>query len=693
MQRMQSTRPRFPAWPALFVLVILAGLTFAAYWPGLGGPFLLDDWGTLPRLGAYGPVNNLATLVSYLTSGSAGPGGRPLALLSFLIDARNWPAGPWAFKLTNVLLHLVNGVMLALLLRELGRARGLDKRRAAWAAVLGAGLWLAHPLLVSTTLYVVQRMAMLSAFFVIAGLACYVKGRLALAAGRMRAGYALMAGGLAGGCLLGFLSKENAVLLPLLALVLELTVLRPPAPNDEYAGQATRVTRSDTAAVRERTPALAFRVIFLWLPATLVVGYVLWYLRNAGAVVPGRDFSIGERLLTEPRVLLLYLYLLLVPHAWTHGLYTIIPISHGLLQPWTTLPAIAAVLAMVVGAWGLRRRWPVLAAAVLFFFAGHLLESTTLPLELYYEHRNYLPAALLFWPLALWWTGGGGKRVLRYSTMALAFALLLGLTTLRANLWGQPYRLALRWMALNPDSSRAVVFGTDALEAMGHDKLAYGRLRVASEADPDDISIALARVEAACRLRGAEPGDVAALVHAAGHDWTRLHLLYQTLSSDLDRPRHCPGFGIVALGRVTAAAAGNPHFDDNSASRQKIGFLRARLALRHGQDSAALSAMESALKMRVTPAAALHAGAWMLDAGRPRATLALLREYDRLPHQRDTGWTMARAHEMWLEHIGWYADSLRLLRQAAMRALRDDAAPRTAGPTGRDPPRSSRRMR
>jgi len=33
-------------------------------------------------------------------------------------------------------------------------------------------------------------------------------------------------------------------------------------------------------------------------------------------------------------------------------------------------------------------------------FALDVLESTAVPLELYFEHRNYLPALLLFWPIA-----------------------------------------------------------------------------------------------------------------------------------------------------------------------------------------------------------------------------------------------------------------------------------------------------
>ncbi|MGA7965083.1 MAG: tetratricopeptide repeat protein, partial [Gammaproteobacteria bacterium] len=632
----------------------LAALVFAAYAPGLGGPFLLDDWGTLAKLGDYGPVTRFDTLISYLTAGIAGPTGRPLALASFLIDAHHWPANPWPFKLTNVLIHLLNGALLAWLLTGLSRARGLDPRKAAWAGLIGAGLWLAHPLFVSTTLYVVQRMAMLAALFVFAGLACYVTGRRRLNAGHTHSAYALMIGGLVGGTLLGFFSKENAALLPLLALVLEITVLRDPSPGSN----------------RSRTPALAFRVIFLWLPSAFIFAFLLWQLRDLTTVVPDRDFSVGTRLLTEARVLVHYLYLLVIPHAATHGLYTVVPLSHDFLHPWTTLPAIVLILALIGGAFAMRRRWPVFAAVVLFFFAGQLLESTTIPLELYYEHRNYLPAALLFWPLALWWVRGHGLLLLRRVTLVLAFALLLGLTALRADLWGQPTRLALTWMRLNPDSVRAVVVGTDTLEALGRNRLAYRALYVTSKKHPDNISAALARIGAACRLGGARPDDVRTLVYAAGHDWARLNLLYTTLNARLaSRQPNCPGFGPRAMAKVVAGARANSHFRDRQTAQQELLALHGQLLLSAGKTDSAYAAFRKALAVYPTPDMALTAGAYLLNAGHPRRARQLLNAYRKLPRHLPPPWTMKGLHRRWLDHSGWYRDSFRNLRHAIKAAL------------------------
>ncbi len=48
----------------------------------------------------------------------------------------------------------------------------------------------------------------------------------------------------------------------------------------------------------------------------------------------------------------------------------------------------------------LRRRYPLLLLAVLFFLVGHSMESTLIPLEMVYEHRNYLPGMLVCLALA-----------------------------------------------------------------------------------------------------------------------------------------------------------------------------------------------------------------------------------------------------------------------------------------------------
>src|ERR1700754_2594324 len=102
-------------------LCILLGLTWTAYRPGLTGPFLFDDYANLPILGEGGAVTDAASFARYITSGAADPTGRPVALATFLLDAQDWPADPYPFKRSNLILHLLNGALLLVLLRRLGQ--------------------------------------------------------------------------------------------------------------------------------------------------------------------------------------------------------------------------------------------------------------------------------------------------------------------------------------------------------------------------------------------------------------------------------------------------------------------------------------------------------------------------------------------------------------------------------------------
>ncbi|HWU53228.1 MAG TPA: tetratricopeptide repeat protein, partial [Tahibacter sp.] len=427
--------------------MLLAALLLGwwAYLPGLSGGFLFDDYINLTALGAYGRVDDAPTFWRYITSGSADTTGRPVALLSFLLDAQNWPADPYPFKRTNVLLHLGNAVLLAVFLTQLGRrllGAGLHNRAAAdTAAVLAAALWLLHPLLVSTTLYIVQREAMLPATFMLIGLIGFVHARTRLARGAAHALTAATAW-IGSMTLLATLSKGNGALLPLLAWLVDVILLARVEPL--ASAQAVRWRRWQWIVLGLPTLALT-----AWLGANVYTGLTTGF--------PYRSWTLGERLLTQNRVLLDYLGQLWLPRPYSVGLFNdALQVSRSWLTPVTTLLSALVLLALLVTAWLLRRRHPALALAIAFFFAAHLMESTVVPLEMYFEHRNYVPALLMFWPLALWLCAPtASMRNVRY---LLAVALPLGLallTRLGAGLWGNVDDQGLLWAQRNPDSARA----------------------------------------------------------------------------------------------------------------------------------------------------------------------------------------------------------------------------------------------
>lgn len=610
-----------PSALALGILLAALALTLWAYLPGLHGPFLFDDFANLPVIGATGPVDTWATFFRYITAGTADPTGRPLTLLTFLLDARNWPADPFAFKRTNLIIHLLNGALLYALLLQLGRVFEPAGRRAALAAALGAALWLLHPLLVSTTLYIVQREAMLPATCVLLGLLAWLHGRHLLATGRVRSGLAWTVLGLGGGIVLGVLAKANGALLPFYVLLIEWIVLAPRLPLLEAAPR--RVWRGVMA-------------VFAVLPAMLLLAYLAYVgIHTAIHGVAVRPWTEGQRLLSEPRVLMDYLGLLWLPRPFTPGLFNDqIRASLSLFSPVTTLPALLAVLGLLATGFALRRRAPLIALAILFYFAGQLLESTTIPLELYFEHRNYVPALLLFWPLA-WWLAD--LRTLPLPKLMLMLVLPLGLalmTHARAEVWGNGRMQAELWATLNPDSPRAQANAAQFELAHDQPRDAIARLLPLLRQHPDQVQLAFNLLGARCALGGVSAADLAAARTAmrTTRDPGALLTGWFDRTLPVASDGGCPGLDLAALRGLIQAGLDNPRLDV-PGRHQDLLYLRGRIALVEQQPAAALIDFERALDASVSPDFALEAAATLGTAGHPRAGLALLDHYDRVAAQ------------------------------------------------------------
>lgn len=651
-------------WPWLGLAILLLA-TWLAYRPGLAGGFLFDDFINLSALNSPGPVDNWPAFWRYITSGSADPTGRPLALLSFLLDARSWPADPAPFLRTNLLLHLLNGALLLALLRMLGCRLGDSRFRVEATALLGAGLWLLHPLFVSTTLYIVQREAMLPATFTLLGLLGYVHGRNVFDHGQQRAGLLWMLVAIGAGTTLALLSKANGILLPLLAWVLEATVLRQPEDAHGVADRRLRWLRRG----------------LLVLPSMLVFAWLASLLPTISQDIADRPWTMGQRLLTEPRVLLDYLHLLVVPRVLSTGLYNDgYAASTSLMQPLMTLPALLLVSALVVLGFAMRRRRPAVAAALLFFFAGHLLESTTISLELYFEHRNYLPAMLLFWPLARALFAGTNRPTLRGMVAVALLALCALITHQRADLWGKPEQMAQLWALQNPASSRAQGTAASYTARIGRPQLAMQQLAPLWQQRPHDLQLALNYANAACAVRGLNEAEVAAVAAALRHATEGHLLVFRWLDRALGVAAEggCQGLDFAAIETWLAAAAANPIMQGPGRIQDREA-LAGRMALLHQQPDLALAHFNRGLSAYVTPDAAAMHTAMLATNGYYRQALAHLDHYERIEHRRERahGWNMRRVHEAVLDAQGYWPYELGLLRdklQAEIAAQAADAA-------------------
>ncbi len=428
------------AWSAVVALVV------GIYCGGLPGYWVFDDFTNIAYNDAMSYPWDMKHLVAMLLT---GPGymHRPLSTFTFYLDSYFFGLSPTPFKLTNIGIHIAAGLALGAMARsllKLFRMQGgtaLTDSQISWLAFITTALWLVHPLNLTAVLYVVQRETSLSALFTAATVLAYLQARRLQLSGGRHASWLLWVA-VPSLTLLGIACKENAALTPLLLFLIEFTLLG-------FKVKDGRVSRQ----------LLAFYAVFLLIPACIVVALIL----GKNTMLMGgywiRDFTLSERLMTECRVLLLYLRWIVIPIPQQLGLYhDDISISHSLMSPATTLPAVIAVLGLIGVALALRKRAPFLSLGILWFFAAHLMESSVLPLELTFEHRNYLPLFGLILGIV---AAIGSSDYARQETKSLAtltvliLAAFTGVTAVRAIEWASPVAFATSEARHHPQSPRA----------------------------------------------------------------------------------------------------------------------------------------------------------------------------------------------------------------------------------------------
>ena len=613
---MKTASTRRLALAAVLALVVLA------YLPGLRGPFVFDDY---PNI-----VNNPTVAVTTLTvqnlytaatSNTSGPLGRPLAALSFALD--HYRAGgfyPLAFKLTNLAIHLLNVLLVYALVGRVARRLGAGESSAA-VALFTALLWGLHPLQLTSVLYVVQRMTSLSALWVLAGGWLWLAGRQRLAEDR-RGGAALLLSSLVVGVGLGALAKENALLLPLYLAVLELCLWR----GTGAAHDQGRRFANGFFAVTVLAPALLGLGLLAWQPGWLLDGY------------GGRPFTLGERLLTEARVLWFYVGLILLPTPGRLGLYhDDIALSTGLLAPWTTLAALAGWLLALAAAIALRRRAPVVTLAVLWFLAGHAMESTVVPLEIAHEHRNYLPSLgpLLATVYGVTVFARRTGRAALYGALGVATSLALGFGTFgRSATWHSEETIIEALYRQHPQSASA--------QQMMGELMLHRRGQPAQAAEHYQRAYALAPWETGYRLRALRARRTAggALPDATEH---------QAIVSAL-RSRPLPPTTLLALGSLSACAlAGEPACRDltpalldwltaaaenpriNTVSLTQVTMNYGQICLQTGRFEQGLDWVRAAYRQTPQPVYRLMEANFLMLQGRFELTAAVLADVHQLP--------------------------------------------------------------
>lgn len=410
---------RYADWLApLAILVTVAVL----YGHTLHAPFYLDDqWAIIDK---HSLRDLAATLKGVL-------GQRGLTNLTLALNLRFSGLSLPALHLTNIALHAGCGLLVWRLLRRL--------LSGPWLPLLGALLFVAHPLQTQAVTYLIQRAAVLGAFFFLLALLCHLRARDALAAGASRSTPAFLrpycGALLAGAC--AVLAKENTATLPLLLFA-----------HDRLFPQAgARSWRQELSVY------LPFCVAPLFMGGAMLAAVA----KAGGSSILFVPLASTEHnsplnyLVTQFSVIGVYLRLLFFPvgQALEHNY----PVAVELFT-LQNLGGLAALLAVAWGTWRVRRQQPLLAFGVVWFFLGLLVESSVIPLDPLFEHRLYLPMPGFLLVLLAGLPALLGERR-TVALLGVALLVCAPLTWRRNALWNDPVALYEDNLRHVPGSERA----------------------------------------------------------------------------------------------------------------------------------------------------------------------------------------------------------------------------------------------
>lgn len=461
-----------PLWILLGSSISLLTLV-SVYWFGLMGPYLLDDMQSIQpaRLQNF----SWSSLIEISSQNETGPLGRPLSVLSFALNHLWFGPDPFSYKLINLLLHFLTSITLAWFVYLLQVAHRPKLKHKTMLCVLTAFIWLIHPLQVSTVLYVVQRMTILCQLYTLLACSLYVYARLRQLIQKSYVPVFILSGFSA---ILALLAKETAILIPFYLFIIEYFIIKFKQPSQENSKHFYQYAK-----------IFMLSIIFFALSA-------YWYnLSNYMAIFTEKPFSLWERLLTQINALNFYIKLIYLPNLSEMSLYhDDFPIVRSITLE--VILNLALLFSCLLCIYLCRKKAALIAFGFAWFFTSHLLESTILPLELVFEHRNYLASfGLILVPvyLIIHLTRVSTSKY-RYIFSLLGVSLicvLMLMTWIRSYSWSSTERFLQNALVDKPNSARTHIEFANWLIEKGAYSIAYAELLQAQKIEPQNLGILL----------------------------------------------------------------------------------------------------------------------------------------------------------------------------------------------------------
>jgi protein O-mannosyl-transferase len=307
---------------------------------------------------------------------------RPVTYLTYFANrCLNGVETP-GYRIVNISLHMLNGILLFTFLRVLLRHQG---RQLLSVPLLVALLFAAHPLATESVTYIAQRFGTLTTLFCLSAMLCHIKSRTE------QAQYTgVLVGMSVFFTFLAMLSKETGVTIPVLLLMMEIFWFR------SAVLQAFKNVRWHLALL-PLIPALI--IATEWAQSGRLSLTKAMHITNGGPVM----FDTFHYFMTQVCAWMSYLRLLFIPVGQSFDHHY--PLVTSVMDLRFIASATTAMLMLIsAGLFHLRRRDDASAClfvGMLWFFIGLAPSSSIIPLpDLFSEHRTYFASVGFFIGLA-----------------------------------------------------------------------------------------------------------------------------------------------------------------------------------------------------------------------------------------------------------------------------------------------------
>ena len=430
----------------ILLLVVFFGIVFLIYSNTLENPFIFDD--------DFNIQNNSHIRLLRLTFGGLKRAGfespssnRPVSNISFALNYYFHQYNLFGYHLVNILIHITTGIFLYLFIKISLKIYPLNflDQPLKWIPFFAALIWLVHPLQTQAVTYIVQRMSSLAAMFYVLSFLLYAKARLE---GKRWVKVMFFAGCTTSG-ILAIGSKETSVTLPFFIFLYEWYFLQD----------------LDRAWLKRHLFHFAAALIFIFFVSFLFLGgHPIATILSGYAT---RDFTLIQRVLTEFRVVIFYVSLILFPHPSRMNLDHDFSISFSLIDPVSTLFSMILLAGAIGLAVYLAKKDRLISFCILWFLGNLLIESSIIGLEIAFEHRTYLPSMFVNLLLVILFYRYVRREWLRVVILCLLVGVFSVWTYTRNSVWQSGVSLWRDCVEKSPHKARSHLNFGNALVDQG----------------------------------------------------------------------------------------------------------------------------------------------------------------------------------------------------------------------------------